>query len=109
MLASPSRATTYRDKLAAEGPSTMTDRGTIPMTVHRCAGCRETAGRIERRECAAHARRCRIAECDGLVPGAWREPECRRPPPGRRALGGKDPARGLRGAGAATPTTQYDA
>jgi hypothetical protein len=33
-LASPSRAATYRDKLAAEAPN-FTDRGTIPVTVHR--------------------------------------------------------------------------
>jgi hypothetical protein len=37
-LASASRATTYRDKLAAEGPRGMTNRSTIPMTVHGCAG-----------------------------------------------------------------------
>ena len=38
VLASASRATTYRDKLAAEGPRGMTNRSTIPMTVHGCAG-----------------------------------------------------------------------
>ena len=32
-LASPSRATTYRDRLAAEGPKGMTDRGLIPIAV----------------------------------------------------------------------------
>ena len=38
VLASASRAATYRDKLAAEGPRGMTNGSTIPMTVHGRAG-----------------------------------------------------------------------